>query len=372
MEYTIPFNADSMAANIVDTLREITDATLSSCIVGAEETCRLLKEHIKSEELNDVLKALDRFEVDEVNCKDAKNLRSLTISIDQLCAQKEELSSLAHDVSPDLIEKVNEFCHILKKTDGKVVEYALKDMTVATGLYHVFIKEQCQQVCSSLAQGMTILCEYSKSIAAFLVESPLLMNVVSRLENSRADSLCDYHISLLNLIPAVLSSDFPPPIDIIQYLNKNLCSKLWRYTANGYNNALKTLSQIYRWRMDGMEEEEGVIQSLKLDSDPNIGAKLTEFNLRNPDQYQFELLEGIFNNKELVNAIFYKNDIPVLMHICCQHLLNEEDMNVKRSILKLFIAAGKNELTDTQTLMVVSGCDMTDPLVQDAYNAMNI
>lgn len=47
MEYTIPFNADSMAANIVDTLREITDATLSSCIVGAEETCRLLKEHIK-------------------------------------------------------------------------------------------------------------------------------------------------------------------------------------------------------------------------------------------------------------------------------------------------------------------------------------
>lgn len=47
MEYTIPFNADSMAANIVDSLREITDATLSSCIVGAEETCRLLKEHIK-------------------------------------------------------------------------------------------------------------------------------------------------------------------------------------------------------------------------------------------------------------------------------------------------------------------------------------
>lgn len=54
------------------------------------------------------------------------------------------------------------------------MEYALKDMTVATGLYHVFIKEQSQQVCTSLAQGMTILCEYSKSIAAFLVESPLL------------------------------------------------------------------------------------------------------------------------------------------------------------------------------------------------------
>lgn len=46
----------------------------------------------RSEELNDVLKVLDRFEVDEVNCKDAKNLRSLTISIDQLCAQKEEVS----------------------------------------------------------------------------------------------------------------------------------------------------------------------------------------------------------------------------------------------------------------------------------------
>lgn len=71
------------------------------------------------------------------------------------------------------------------------------------------------------------------------------------------------------------------------------------------------------------------------------------------------------------------------MHICCQHLLNEEDMNVKRSILKLFIAAGmnylmdsfiilagKNELTDTQTMMAVRGCDMTDPLVQDAFNAM--
>ncbi|GMS95670.1 hypothetical protein PENTCL1PPCAC_17845, partial [Pristionchus entomophagus] len=370
MEYTTPFDARSLAANIVDSLRETTDARLSHCVLGAAETCRWLKQHIKSDELDCVINILDRFEVDEMNCQDARELSSLALSITRLCTQKEELSSVAQDVSPDLMEKIDAFCSILKKTDPAVVGRALTSTDVPKGLSDVFIKEQNQEVATALAEGMAKLCRYSKSVAAFLVEGPLLMNVASRLESSRVGNLSEYHTSLLSLITAIMSSDFPPPIDTIQYLNKNVCPKLWRLASNGYDGALSTLSQVYRWRIDGMGEDEGVIQALENDPNPNIGAKLAALNLRDPDQYHFELLEGIFERKELVNAIFYKNDIPVLMHICSEHLLNEENDDVKRSILKLFIVAGRNGFTDLQSYLAVEKCDTNDPFVEQALIAI--
>ncbi|GMR48075.1 hypothetical protein PMAYCL1PPCAC_18270, partial [Pristionchus mayeri] len=370
MEYTIPFNAHSLAAHIVDSLRETTDAPLRDCVKGAAETCRWLKQHVKSDELNAVLNVLGGFEVDEVNCKDARDLRSLTASITRLCTEKEELSSFARDVSTDLMEQVDAFCEILKKTDPKVVKHALEDVSVAKGLSEVFIKEQSEEVAASLAEGMIALCGHSPSIASFLVESPLLMNVASRLENYRVQNISEYHTSLLSLIAAVVSSDYPPPIDIILYLNKNLCHKLWILASTGYDGALTTLSQVYRWRIDGLEEDEGVIQALEHHPIPNIGAKLVALILRDPDQHLLGLLEGIFARKELVNAIFYKNDICVLMHICSELLLNEDNVTLKRSIFLLFIAAGKNGFTDSQAEMALQRCERNHSLVEEAITAM--
>lgn len=70
-----------------------------------------------------------------------------------------------------------------------------------------------------------------------------------------------------------------------------------------------------------MEEEEGVIQSLKLDSDPNIGAKLTEFNLRHPDQYQFEYVLFITRSDENTPTHFLiQSSVRVSLFPCSSFL----------------------------------------------------
>ncbi|GMT24182.1 hypothetical protein PFISCL1PPCAC_15479, partial [Pristionchus fissidentatus] len=367
--YTTPFNAKCMAANIVDCLRGTTDAPLSDCVLGASETCRLLNQHVKSEELNEVLNILVRFEIDEANCADAKELARLTTCIIRLCSAKEELGHTAFDYGTDLNDHIHSYCDIVKKTHPKVVQNALKDFEVVRGICDFFIKEQSKFVVEVLADGIRTLCQYSDSIPSFLVETPLLMNVVSRLENCPLENLSSYHTSLFTLIRAVLASENPPPIDVIQYLNKNLSPRLWLLTSNGYMDAISTLVMIHRWRIDGIGEE-GVVQALKQGPNANIGSRLTESYIRDPSPYKFELLDGIFEDKDLVETIFYSNDIPVLLHICCDHLLNEEDVDLKKSILRFFITAGRNGFFDDQTILAINRCDVGDSLKEEAWKAL--
>ncbi|CAG9535014.1 unnamed protein product [Cercopithifilaria johnstoni] len=296
--YVPILNGKEKARELIDVVREQTDAPIGTCINTVSIILSsLLRDLPDVYSLHVIKNNLERDDIIDVdNCYDAKVLKQLTASITTYIEDKCQLDWSIRNDEAMLVKSLRQFSGFLKKADIRVAmkRFHQDDYTFIEQLVSLYQMELKKSIRIELLSTFHSLCLLDRSVIIMLLCGQLPVLLVS--QNNFCLPLTELDISTLQLLSVLFSTGEKFPTS-----HYDKCSEF------------------------------GVFDEDNLDSRGFCRCFPIHFII----QYlrAVKLLMDIFCvSDDLIATLFYDNDLKVLYGILCQDLI---DTNQLQAIQKM-------------------------------------
>uniref|UniRef100_A0A1I7V6C7 DUF2013 domain-containing protein n=1 Tax=Loa loa TaxID=7209 RepID=A0A1I7V6C7_LOALO len=336
--YVPVLNSKEKARELVDIVREQTDAPIGTCINTVSIILStLLRDLPDLYNLHVIRNALEDDIVDVDNCYDAQVLEQLTANITSHIEDKGQLDwSIRDDEEAVMVKSLQHFSGFLKKADIRVPmkrfrrdNYAFIEQLVS--LYQMELKKSVR---IELLSTFYSLCLLDRSVITMLLCGQL--PVLLALQNNFCLPLTEHDISSLQLLSILFSTGEKFPTSHYDALNLEFLTKI----VSLVEDSADAFQFILSFNAHFESNESTVIQALYKNPLLTFGQLLTiqlnRCRAENKDLRAMKLLMDIFCvSDDLIAVLFYDNDLKVLYGILCQDLIDTNQSQKMAMILQI-------------------------------------
>ncbi|CAB3406195.1 unnamed protein product [Caenorhabditis bovis] len=343
--YRAPLDAKKVAQEAVDAVRETTNAPLAQCHEAVLEVLRLLSPHIDNTAFSTINQEVLEYEPNIDNCYDLRTLSSICETLYEIFMEKQELSYSSSQNDGDLCKGLEIFCDITRKTDPRIPLKIVSamDFDWISQLLTVLQMDQDTHVRLASIEAITALLPCSETIQQMLIESRLpiiLVDITSlpfNIEENSPSEISPFkrlQINALKLLSKLYTTNIPPTLDHLNYLNSEYFARLFQSLKffDGTDVFELCVNLIY------VLDETSLSFSAVTDPIINDPIACTDFGHvviseinQKVTKRRLHFLEQIINlGKNVLEDMFYSNDLGVLARVLARECLNQEEQSNRR------------------------------------------
>ncbi|KAL3983285.1 hypothetical protein ACH3XW_50570 [Acanthocheilonema viteae] len=343
--YVPLLNSKEKARELIDVVREQTDAPIGTCIntvsIILSSLLRDLPDLYSLHVIKNDLEKDDIIDVD--NCYDAKVLKQLIASITNYIENKCQLDWSIRDDETLMVKSLQQFSGFLKKADIRVPmkcfhqnDYNFIEQLVS--LYQMISFHSQSELKNSirieLLSTFHSLCLLDRSVIIILLCGQLPVLLV--LQNNFCLPLTELDISTLQLLSVLFSTGEKFPTSHYDALNLEFLTKI----VSIVEDFADAFQFILSFNVHFESNESTVIQALRKNPPLTFGQLLTmqlnQCRADSKDLRAVKLLMDIFCvSDDLIAILFYDNDLKVLYGILCQDLIDTNQSQKIAMILQI-------------------------------------
>uniref|UniRef100_A0A915PN03 SPIN90/Ldb17 leucine-rich domain-containing protein n=1 Tax=Setaria digitata TaxID=48799 RepID=A0A915PN03_9BILA len=353
--YAPVLNSEEKARELIDVVREQTDAPIDTCINTVSIILSsLLRDLPDAYNLHVIKNALEKDDIIDLdNCYDAKVLEQLTANIISHIADKELEYAVERTLQIDssvvlqldystrndetmMVTSLQQFAGFLKKADVRVSikRFRQDDYAFIEQLVSLYQMELRNSVRIELLSTFHSLCLLDRSVITMLLCGKLPVLLV--LHNNFRLPLTELDVLSLKLLTALFSTGEQFPTLHYDALNLEFLTKI----VSIIEDSLDAFQFLLSFNAHFELNESIVIQALHNNPPLTFGQLLTmqlnQCRADNKDLRAVKLLMDIFCvSEDLVSVLFYDNDLKVLYRILCQDLIDTNQPQKMAMILEI-------------------------------------
>ncbi|VDN81774.1 unnamed protein product [Brugia pahangi] len=352
--YVPILNSKEKARELVDVVREQTDAPIGVCINTVSIILStLLRDLPDIYGLRVIKSALEKDDIIDVeNCHDAKVLEQVIVSLTSYIEDKgqyEEEGSIYIDFNNVLqldwsirndetvmVKSLQHFSGFMKKADVGVLmkRFRRDDYIFIEQLVSLYQIELKKSVRIELLTTFHSLCLLDRSVITILLCGQLPVLLV--LQNNFSLPLTELDILSLQLLSVLFSTGERFPTSHYDALNLEFLTKI----VSIVKDCTDAFQFILSFNSHFESNENTVIQTLHKNAPVTFGQLLTiqlnRCRADNKDLRAVKLLMDIFCvSDDLISVLFYDNDLKVLYGILCQDLIDTNQSQKMAMILQI-------------------------------------
>lgn len=336
--YTPVLNAKEKARELIDIVRQQTDAPINVCTETVSIMLGALLADLPAEEaLRSVRNALFQDDIIDIsNCYDAKIMQRLITELTDNIEDKEQQSWTLRDDEDNLVDSLHQLSSILGNADRRVCLEQLRrnDFSFMQRLVALYQIDQRSKVSLAVLKALKHCCELHAAIVSLLLCSNL--PVVLLINNSFKAPLNELEIASLELLCALFSTTEKPPFTHYDYFTVDFLSGI---LASLDDSNRLIMRFILNFNAHFSHGESLVVQALRQNHSLVFGQLLIdELNRRRnqKDLNAVKMILDIFTTEpEIVSTTFYDNDLRVLCDVLCRDLLDTDIPEKMTMILKV-------------------------------------
>ncbi|KAM3725039.1 NCK-interacting protein with SH3 domain [Dirofilaria immitis] len=336
--YVPVLNSEEKARELIDIIREQTDAPIEICINTVSIILSsLLRDLPDIYSLHVIKNALEKDDIIDLdNCYDARVLGRLIANITSHIEDKGQLDWSIRNDEDMMVKSLQHFSGFLKKADVRIPikhfrqdDYAFIEQLVS--FYQIELRESIH---IELLSTFRSLCLLDRSIITMLLGGQLPVLLV--LQNNFSFPPTELDVLSLQLLSVLFSTGEKFPTSHYDALNLEFLTKIVSIVGD-FADAFQF---ILSFNVHFESNENIVIQALHKNPPLTFGQLLTiqlnRCRADNKDLRAIKLLMDIFCvSDDLITILFYDNDLKVLYGILCQDLIDTNQSQKMAMILQI-------------------------------------
>ncbi|KAK6111669.1 hypothetical protein QQG55_44560 [Brugia pahangi] len=336
--YVPILNSKEKARELVDVVREQTDAPIGVCINTVSIILStLLRDLPDIYGLRVIKSALEKDDIIDVeNCHDAKVLEQVIVSLTSYIEDKGQLDWSIRNDETVMVKSLQHFSGFMKKADVGVLmkRFRRDDYIFIEQLVSLYQIELKKSVRIELLTTFHSLCLLDRSVITILLCGQLPVLLV--LQNNFSLPLTELDILSLQLLSVLFSTGERFPTSHYDALNLEFLTKI----VSIVKDCTDAFQFILSFNSHFESNENTVIQTLHKNAPVTFGQLLTiqlnRCRADNKDLRAVKLLMDIFCvSDDLISVLFYDNDLKVLYGILCQDLIDTNQSQKMAMILQI-------------------------------------
>ncbi|VDK76818.1 unnamed protein product [Onchocerca ochengi] len=336
--YVPVLNSEEKARELIDIIREQTDAPIGTCINTVSIILSsLLRDLPDIYSLHVIKNALEKDDIIDLNnCYDARILEQLTASITSYIEDKSQLDCSIRNDEAMMVKSLQQFSGFLKKADARVPmkHFRQDDYAFIEQLVSLYEMELRESVRIELLSTFHSLCLLDRSVITMLLGGQLSVLLV--LQNNFCLPPTELDISSLQLLSVLFSTGEKFPTSHYDVLNLEFLTKI----VSMVGDFADAFQFILSFNAHFGPNENIVTQALHKNPPLTFGQLLTmqlnRCRADSKDLRAIKLLVDIFCvSNDLITILFYDNDLKVLYGILCQDLIDTNQTQKMAMILQI-------------------------------------
>ncbi|CAI4229568.1 unnamed protein product [Auanema sp. JU1783] len=327
--YDLVLNEKHLAGEIVDELREKTNASLVSCIEAAKAVMVSLSKFVKTDEFSKIHDAIDSYEVDIENSYDGKSLTYIVQELTSLITQKAEYNYAYTDNDPVIKQLLQIFRDFVSKTESKIPVHVIKrdDYSLLACLVEFYQMEQSTELRFETLKSIQSLLKFCEDLTDFFLDSNLSMTIVQKI-SYRQQPFEEMQLLALDVLTKMYSIGKSPPLGHFDYINVEFFEKLLTLL---HFHPIELMDFFVAFNsIIPTEVNNPILEAMSRDVSPIFGEFYIKSLNKQPTWNRLKLLVALCQDTILsIHNIFYDNDMEVLCNILARELKDSNDEKIR-------------------------------------------